>query len=145
VPIDDEHIWYWNIVYNLDGPVEMHALLEHDDPDDWPPKPPGPPDQNWGQDRALMQQGHFTGFPQALGTEDFAVIESMGPVSDRTVEFLGAGDGAVVQVRRSLMAAVREFMQGQVPVLARHDQIDYPRILPVSAVFDGEARWREML
>jgi hypothetical protein len=92
-----------------------------------------------------MAQGHFTGFPQALGTEDFAVIESMGPISDRTVEFLGAGDGAVVQVRRSLMAAVREFMRGEVPAPARHDQIDYPRILPVSAVFDGEAHWREML
>lgn len=145
VPIDDEHIWYWNIVYNLDGPVEMNPLLEYEDPDSWPPGPPGPPEQNWGQNRELMKQGHFTGFPQALGTEDFAVIESMGPISDRTVEFLGAGDGAVVQVRRCLLGAVKEFQQGLTPSFARHEQIAYPEILPLSAVFDGNARWKDML
>ena len=92
-----------------------------------------------------MKNGHFTGFTQALGTEDFAVIESMGPISDRTVEFLGAGDGAVLQVRRCLLGAVREFMAGETPKLARHEEIAYPQILPLSAVFDGEARWKEML
>ena len=85
-----------------------------------------------------MRNGHFTGFTQMLGTEDFAVIQSMGPISDRTQEFLGAGDGAVLAVRRCLTTAVRQFSQGEVPALARHAEIDYARAVPGSAIVDGE-------
>lgn len=145
VPIDDENMWYWNIVYDFERPIEITPQVSVTQPESWPPLPPGPPEDNWGQDRAAMAAGHFTGFPQSLGTEDFAVVMSMGPISDRTKEYLGAGDGAVVQVRRCLGSAVREFMQDQVPAFARHEQIPYEQIKPVAAVFDGEARWKEML
>ena len=145
VPEDNEHTHYYHITYQQEAPVVRTAAIMPTDPDDWPPLPPGTPDSNWGQNRGVMALGHFTGFPQALGTEDFAVIQSMGPVVDRTKEFLGAGDGAVVQVRRCLMQAVREFMAGQTPALACHDQIDYPRIQPVAGIFQGAADWRAML
>lgn len=145
VPIDDENIWYWNIVYSVDEPVEITASQTYTDADSWPPAPPGDSDNSWGQDREVMKRGHFTGFPQSLGTEDFAVIQSMGPIVDRTKEFLGAGDGAVIQVRRCLLSAVREFMQGNTPAYAQHEAINYPSIKPIAAVFKGEARWQDML
>jgi hypothetical protein len=107
--------------------------------------PPGLPDDNWGQDREAMKNGHFTGFTQMLGTEDFAVIMSMGPISDRTKEYLGAGDGAVLAVRRCLSNSLKEYLNGDVPTLALHEQIDYSQTPPRSHVFDGEADWRSML
>jgi hypothetical protein len=69
----------------------------------------------------------------------------MGPIVDRTQEYLGAGDGAVVQVRRCLLGAVKEFMQGQTPQCAEHAQIDYASIRPLAATFEGEADWKSML
>ena len=146
VPIDDENIWYWHIAYRIDAPLDpSEPRLLYQDADDWPPGVPGSADDNWGQDRDVMARGHFTGFPQALGTEDFAVIASMGPIVDRTKEFLGSGDGAVVAVRQALLASVKEFMANETPKLACHDQIAYGEIRPRAVVCDDEAQWRQLL
>ncbi|PKO26643.1 MAG: (2Fe-2S)-binding protein [Betaproteobacteria bacterium HGW-Betaproteobacteria-9] len=145
VPIDDENIWYWHITYQLDTPLAPVASRMYTDPDNWPPLPPGGEDTNWGQNRQIMQQGHFTGYPQSLGTEDFAVITSQTPIVDRTNEYLGAGDGAVVHVRRCLLSALHEFMDNKTPALADHAAISYPTIRPISALFTGETRWQDML
>jgi len=145
VPVDDENIWYWNITYNTDSPVLRSPAIMPSDGDSFPPLPPGDENNNWGQDRQLMKLGHFTGFPQALGTEDFAVIMSQGPIVDRSKEYLGAGDGALVQVRRTLMAAVREFVDGKVPALTKHADIDYSSAAPVSVMVERDAEWRSVL
>lgn len=145
VPIDDENIWYYQITYRTQERLIPNKTHHYDDPNSWPPLPPGTPDDNWGQDREAMKNGHFTGFTQMLGTEDFAVIMSMGPISDRTKEYLGAGDGAILAVRRSLLSSVREFMKGAVPPMAQHEQIDYSSAEPLSVVCDGNTNWRDML
>ena len=145
VPIDDENIWYWQMTYRAHERLVRNKTHHYDDADSWPPLPPGSPEDNWGQDREAMKTGHFTGFTQMLGTEDFAVIMSMGPISDRTKEYLGAGDGAVLAVRRCLKAALTEFMKGELPALAHHEQIDYRQTPPISAVVAGDADWRAML
>src|SRR5690606_15988126 len=131
VPIDDENIWYWHITYQLDAPLPPLDSRLYTDPDNWPPLPPGDENNNWGQNREIMKRGHFTGYPQSLGTEDFAVITSQTPIVDRSKEYLGAGDGAVVQVRRCLLTAVREFMENKTPALADHGAISYPDIRPI--------------
>lgn len=145
VPIDDENIWYWQMTYRTNEKLVPNKTHHFEDADSWPPLPPGPPEDNWGQDRVAMKNGHFTGFTQMLGTEDFAVIMSMGPISDRTKEYLGAGDGAVLAVRRCLRAALGEYMKGEVPAFARHDQIDYRQTPPISAVVSADTDWRGML
>ncbi|MFA5549894.1 MAG: Rieske 2Fe-2S domain-containing protein [Porticoccaceae bacterium] len=145
IPIDDENTWYCHISWTIANKLPYEPKLFPTDPNSWPPAAPGDGDNNWGQDREAMRHGHFTGFPQALGTEDFAVIESMGPIVDRSKEFLGAGDGAVVQVRRCLLAAVRDFTAGKTPAAAQHETIDYNAIRPQAAFFEGEARWQDML
>lgn len=145
IPIDDENIWYWQMTYRSSEPLVPNKTHHFTDPDSWPPLPPGPPDDNWGQDREAMKNGHFTGFTQMLGTEDFAVIMSMGAISDRTKEHLGAGDGAVLAVRRCLKNALKEFMDGQTPAFARHEQIDYRQTPPISFVAASDADWRGSL
>lgn len=60
----------------------------------------------WGQDRAAMARGHFTGFTGCLLDEDMVVQASMGAIADRTREQLCASDVGVVRLRRRLLAAV---------------------------------------
>lgn len=145
VPIDDENIHYYQLTYRTDAPLVLNHTLEYEDPDSWPPLPPGGADDNWGQDREAMKNGHFTGFTQMLGTEDFAVLLSMGKIVDRSQEYLGAGDGALLAVRRCLLKSVREFMGESVPKLACHEEIDYRVLQPFSGVFKEEADWRALL
>ena len=145
VPIDDENIYYWQLTYRKGEKLVPNKTHHFTNPDDWPPLPPGGAEDNWGQDREAMKGGHFTGFTQMLGTEDFAVIMSMGPISDRTKEFLGAGDGAVLAVRRCLLQAVREFLDGKVPELARHEVIDYGSAIPKAVVVAEGEDWRPLV
>jgi phenylpropionate dioxygenase-like ring-hydroxylating dioxygenase large terminal subunit len=145
VPIDDEHSWYWHIPYRADKPMAGPFMPHYIDPDDWPPAVPGDGDNNWGQDREAMRRGHFSGFPQSLSTEDFVVITSMGPIVDRTQEFLGAGDGAIVQVRRCLLQAIQQFQEGKTPDLADHSKIDYGGIRPIARKLKEGESWANML
>ena len=65
------------------------------------------------QDRAAMRGGDsFTGLP-GIPNQDIAMWESMGRISDRTSERLGASDIAVVQFRRLLLDAVARFQDGE--------------------------------
>jgi phthalate 4,5-dioxygenase oxygenase subunit len=145
IPIDDENIHYWQITYRYSEKLIPNKTLHFTDPESWPPLPPGPPEDNWGQDREAMKNGHFTGFTAMLGTEDFAVIMSMGAISDRTKEYLGAGDGAVLAVRRCLMNSLKEFMKGEVPKLARHEEIDYSKTPAQARVVERDEDWRATL
>lgn len=60
-----------------------------------------------------MEAGHFSGFTRHLNTEDFAVAWSQGRIADRSREFLNEGDLAVVWLRRHLLTAVKEHMNGE--------------------------------
>ena len=98
----------------------------------------------WGQDRELMQVGHFTGFGRNLLEEDAAVQTSMGPILDRTKEHLASGDAAVAHTRRVLLDALRAVESGELPPgSARSPQ---PVRLPnaVEAVLDEEQRWQDL-
>jgi phthalate 4,5-dioxygenase oxygenase subunit len=91
-----------------------------------------------------MKRGHKTGFPQHLGTEDFAMFLSQGPTYDRTDEQLCSADGAVIRVRQLLIKAAKEFMAGQAPTLAHHPQLNYPAIQSVGGVLPAGADWRSL-
>jgi phenylpropionate dioxygenase-like ring-hydroxylating dioxygenase large terminal subunit len=111
VPCDDTSNVHWMVRYNPQKPVTSYYFTRHSDPNDWPPLPPGGPDQNWGQDRELMRRGGVTGFTNVT-TEDFAVNLSQGPIVDRTKEKLNTGDGAIVKLRQQLLIAARAVQAG---------------------------------
>ncbi len=115
VPVDDETTAYWTIPHCADAPPMPTPWTSFVDPGNYPPAVPGTAENHWGQDRALMRRGHFTGFPQHLTTEDFVVMESQGRIVNRSKEFLNSADAAVVHIRRSLLAMVRRFIDGQGP------------------------------
>ncbi len=67
---------------------------------------------SYGQDRQAMRNGSFTGI-RGIVHQDIAMWETMGPKADRTRERLGASDIAIVEFRRRMVAAAREFQAGQ--------------------------------
>jgi phthalate 4,5-dioxygenase oxygenase subunit len=58
------------------------------------------------QDREAMKRGDFTGIT-GIPTQDMAMWESMGPITDRSQDNPGASDLAVAQFRRLMVAAAK--------------------------------------
>ena len=56
-------------------------------------------------DRQMQKTQNFTGIV-GVNTQDFALQEGMGPICDRSKEFLGTSDKAIVALRRLLLDAV---------------------------------------
>lgn len=127
VPIDDTHLIQWYIYYNPLRPVDSAKRTQR--ANTWPMAGGivDDPDRHWGQDRRLMKDGNHTGFTDIV-IEDFVTQVSMGPIVDRTEEYLCSADQAIVRFRRKLLQAVRAFSAGETPASAQADAMDYSRI-----------------
>ncbi|MDO8864222.1 Rieske 2Fe-2S domain-containing protein [Haliea sp. E1-2-M8] len=75
------------------------------------------------QDREAMRRGEtWTGIKGVI-FEDYVLAESM-PIVDRTKEFLGSGDVAIVRLRRELLSRISDYQAGR--TLPEHSEnIDY--------------------
>lgn len=97
---------------------------------------PGP-DWTFGQDRAAMADGHFTGLTGCILEEDMIVQASMGAIADRTIENLCSSDVGLVQARRRILAELAAFEKGEaaaaVPDIVR----------PVDIIAKPGYAWRE--
>jgi hypothetical protein len=98
----------------------------------------------WGQDRALMSAGHFTGIGRSLLEEDAIIQTSMGPIVDRTEEHLSSGDLAVAQLRRMLLQAL-DASDGTAPPGSATGGAEMRLPNAVEAVVDDGARWQDLL
>jgi phthalate 4,5-dioxygenase len=97
----------------------------------------------WQQDRSQMAAGHFTGMNNLL-SEDMAVAESMGPIADRTHEYLGSSDTAVARFRRVYFEAIRAHAEAGIP---RGCSPDIPfRLIEGRGIYHvEEADWQRTL
>jgi phenylpropionate dioxygenase-like ring-hydroxylating dioxygenase large terminal subunit len=127
VPIDDTHLIQWYIYYNTRRPVDSVKRTQR--ANTWPMAGGivDDPDRAWGQDRRLMKHGNHTGFTDIV-IEDFVTQVSMGPIVDRSEEYLCSGDQAIVRMRRQLRDAVRAFEAGDTPRSAQPHARDYSGI-----------------
>jgi phthalate 4,5-dioxygenase oxygenase subunit len=80
------------------------------------------PENNYMQDRQAMKEGNFTGI-KGITNQDIVMWETMGPIAERHIERLGASDQAIVEFRRQMLRAVREFSDGA-PALGTHAYAD---------------------
>jgi phthalate 4,5-dioxygenase len=69
----------------------------------------------WGQDRALMDAGHHSGFSRSVVDEDSVVQVSMGPIVDRSKDNLSGSDGAVANARLLLLEVLAAYDNGELP------------------------------
>ena len=98
-------------------------------------------------DRQMQKTQNFTGIV-GVNTQDFALQEGMGPICDRSKEFLGASDKVVVAMRRLMLEALdiaqnggtlRGLDPGSCRAVRPHDRI-VPPGQDWRQLFEGELR-----
>ncbi len=105
---------------------------------------PGDKNNNWGQNRQIMDAGNNTGFFEIV-IEDFVVMVSMGPIVDRSNEYLCSADQAIIRVRRQLLDEVKAFMAGKKPKSAQGETMSYRSIRAVGGRLATPSEdWRQI-
>jgi phthalate 4,5-dioxygenase len=100
------------------------------------------PENHWLQDRDAMRRGDsWVGIPGII-SEDTAIVESLGPIYDRSTEHVGMADVAVVHARRLLLESLRVSEAGGDPVGVGGDPVDYPALYPWEEVIPGDQAWQ---
>ena len=147
VPIDDEWSAHWYYYLCPFGPVPEYykkAAYAGTDPDDDDfAKDRGNEANAWHQDNEAMKAGHFSGILKNFVYEDFIVEESMGPVMDRSREFLGTSDAVIVRARRRLLKALEDHKQGILPFGVDQD-IDYREVRALAIRFPKGTNWKSI-
>lgn len=147
VPVDDTHTTQWYVMHNPHHPMDEtgigHGFQSMLDYDGFSFEKVAWKENNWSQDRALLERGHFSGFKNIL-YEDIAIAESQGPIADRTREYLGQSDAGITRVRRSLIDAVRDLANGRTP-RGLDGQVEYAQVYGRQAVYREGEDWREAI
>ncbi len=143
VPMDDETSMQWDVRYTLDAPIDMSRILgvqlaPHMDAR----ADMGTIDRRFGQDRAKVSAGAWTGFP-SVRHEDYAVAMAQGTIPDREREHLSISDLSVVRARRVLRQAVQEHSQGA-PHVSDDATLDWSLVRSFAEIIPPEADWRAL-
>jgi phthalate 4,5-dioxygenase oxygenase subunit len=93
------------------------------------------------QDRQAMKAGNFTGIT-GFPNQDVAMWVTMGPIADRSRDRLGASDMAVVEFRKQMLEAVREFQRGEAAIGTGNKAIP-ASVCSFQAVLPKTLDWRE--
>ncbi len=146
IPIDDVTTAQWYIAYDTEAPLEFSILssfgqtsgdADHFNAD------MGDAANLWHQDRQAMKDGHWSGITgRGNAYEDFAVQESMGPIVDRSGEYLGTCDRVIYRARQLLLEAVKRHRDtGELSFVG--DEVDYSAIRAVSFALGKDEDWRD--
>ena len=124
VPIDDESTNVYNFIYSYDQASPLSAAFIREEEaffgraeDDFIPgtfRLKRNAANDYLIDRALQRRGNSSGIV-GINTQDFALQEGMGRIVDRSKEFLGSTDRAVVVMRRLMLEAMRTVEMGGSP------------------------------
>ncbi len=95
------------------------------------------------QDRAAMREGNFTGIA-GIPNQDIAMWESMGPISDRSKERIGASDVAVVAFRRLMVEAARSMSNGGPAIGTGEPHVVHATISSYEGVVPKTTNWRSL-
>lgn len=140
VPIDDTHTRMLEWQYRPGEPWtddEVAALRKARTPFAESGEPG--PERDYGRDRSLESNRLFFGVI-SNPLQDRAILESMGPIADRSDEHLGPADGMIIRVRRRLLEAARALREhGRPPPGAEEPELY--RVRPVGKILPRGADW----
>jgi phthalate 4,5-dioxygenase oxygenase subunit len=97
-------------------------------------------DNDFMQDRQAMKTGSFTGIT-GFPNQDIAMWVTMGAIADRTADRLGASDLAVVEFRRQMVEAVRDFAAGK-PAIGTGESAIPATVCSFQAIVPKSVDWR---
>jgi phthalate 4,5-dioxygenase oxygenase subunit len=98
-------------------------------------------DNRFWQDRQAMKAGNFTGIT-GFPNQDIAMWVTMGPITNRSEDRLGASDMAVVEFRKQMVQAVRDFQNGK-PAIGTGEQAIPASVVSYQEVIPKTVDWRE--
>ena len=90
-----------------------------------------------------MKDGNFTGIA-GIPNQDIAMWESMGPISDRSKERVGASDVAVVAFRRLMIEVARNLKNGEAAIGTTDPHIMHATISSYEGVVPKTTNWRSL-
>jgi phenylpropionate dioxygenase-like ring-hydroxylating dioxygenase large terminal subunit len=150
VPIDDEQTFVYNWTCGYDeacaldpDQIERTEAFYGRGVDDYIPgtfKLKANLSNDFFIDRQKQKDTSFTGI-EGVNTQDVALQEGMGTVTDRTQEHLGTSDRAIAVMRRMLLDATRTVEAGETPRGAESQS--YRHIRPYDGLVPTGTDWRE--
>ncbi|MBO0748229.1 MAG: hypothetical protein J2O47_07755, partial [Acidimicrobiaceae bacterium] len=150
VPMDDENTATYNFRYSVNPAIPMpqeHWIRTETNSGRGPDALiPGTYrlkqnlDNDYLIDRHRQKTQSYTGIP-GVNTQDVAIQEGMGPIVDRSKEFLGTTDKAIVAARRLLLEAADEVDRGQQPRGVNPD--DSRHVSASDVVYPKGTDWRK--
>jgi phthalate 4,5-dioxygenase len=90
-------------------------------------------------DRAAQKTQTYSGI-KGVNTQDFALQEGMGPIVDRSKEYLGTSDRAIIAMRRLLLDATHAVERGERP--KGSDPASHRNVRPHDRVIDSQEAWQ---
>jgi phthalate 4,5-dioxygenase len=146
-PVDDTHhlLFFGNYGETPMSQKDQGALRDDVEPD---PRNfasvKGDRSDRWGQDRQLVQAGHWSGFDRSAIDEDTVVQLSMGPIVDRSKENLSGSDVGIATARRLILDTLASARADELPPgsALSPDSVRIPH--PYDAVLDPGESWRDV-
>lgn len=89
-----------------------------------------------------MQSGASYSGLRGVQIEDAVAQASMGAISDRSSEFLGSSDVAVVRMRRLLLQSVRNFKESANPPLGLAEPVAYRELRGEEKIIPLNTAWQ---
>jgi phthalate 4,5-dioxygenase oxygenase subunit len=147
VPIDDQHCWAWSINYHPRRALtreEVAAMRSgagiHVKYVPGTYVPLANKGNDYLMDRAAQASGASYSGVEGIAMQDASLQESMGPIVDRTREFLVATDSGIAHARRVLLRAAQANRDGKpIPGLAPQEQ----RVRACSIELAKEVRFKD--
>ncbi len=146
VPIDDYNTWNWGFT------SDDQALTEHQQKLLGPEGIWGDLDENYHAlqnpsnrymfDLERQRKMNFSGI-QGVRNQDAAVVESMGPIVDRTKEHLGHSDSGIAMFRRLMLRLADDLADGKEPEAAQRAEAF--NIRSVSIILDKNEELQDVL
>jgi len=99
-------------------------------------------DDRLGQDRRHLDR-NFSGFA-GIEQEDAVIAVSMGPIVDRSKEYLVPSDAAVIRLRKRLLESVRLNEAGKEPLGLAIESYSTVRARAETILTEGE-RWQDLV
>jgi phenylpropionate dioxygenase-like ring-hydroxylating dioxygenase large terminal subunit len=147
VPMDDHTCMVWNFMYSLDEALTDDQRREYgngngpDHVDQTTFRSVRNARNRWGMDRQVQKTETFSGI-EGVNTQDRAVQESMGFVVDRSQEYLGPADKAIIAMRRLLLQAASTVQEGGDPPGVKSS---LSHVRAVERILPDDVDWREAM
>jgi phthalate 4,5-dioxygenase oxygenase subunit len=155
VPIDDSNTHVYNLMYGYDASVSISEEFAEEfesfsgrGKNDLIPgtfKLKLNPSNKYMIDRSIQKTKTYTGI-KGLNTQDFALQEAMGGadrIVDRSREYLGTADKAIIEMRKLMLEATREVEAGRAP--RGTDPTAYAKVRPYDGFVASGQDWRTSL